>query len=134
MSTALQLPVEFIEHEVAEQRRKWTPLRSPVHAWTDQPVLHHPGVQERPNELSQPLVLDTFCDLPHQFVVIDSIEELLQVEIDHPTVTLREVLLRLGYCDARIAPVENRSCDRRTSSPTAVAEPASPLAEEIDRA
>src|SRR6266571_870511 len=50
MSTALQFPVEFVEHEVAEQWRKRTSLRSPFHAWTDQPVLHYPGVQERSDE------------------------------------------------------------------------------------
>src|SRR4029077_12204184 len=72
----LQLPVEFIEHEVAEQRRKWAPLRGPLHAWTDQPVLHHPGIQKCSDELPQPLVFDPLGDLPHQFVVIDSIEKL----------------------------------------------------------
>src|SRR6516225_9275585 len=36
--------------------------------------------------------------------------------------------------DVRIVSVENRNCDRKTSGPTAAAEPASPLAEEIDRA
>src|SRR6516164_3543588 len=35
MSTALQLPIEFIEHEVTQQRRKWTPLGSPFHTGTD---------------------------------------------------------------------------------------------------
>jgi hypothetical protein len=44
MTPALQLPVEFVEHEVTEQWRKWSPLRSPFHARADQPVLHHPGV------------------------------------------------------------------------------------------
>src|SRR6266850_2845917 len=44
LSPALQFPVEFIEHEVAEQGRKWASLRSSFHAWTDQPVLHHSGV------------------------------------------------------------------------------------------
>ena len=32
MTPALQLPVEFVEHEVTEQWRKWSPLRSPFHA------------------------------------------------------------------------------------------------------
>src|SRR5262249_1180145 len=47
---ALQLAVEFVEHEIAEQRRKWTPLRSPLHARADQPVLHDPGIQECPDQ------------------------------------------------------------------------------------
>src|ERR1700694_2640564 len=77
MAPALQLPVEFVEHEVTEQWRKWTPLWSPFHARADQPVLHHPGIQKCPNEFHQPLVFNPFGDLPHQFVVIDSIKKLL---------------------------------------------------------
>ena len=62
---ALQLPVEFVEHEVAQQWRKGSPLRSPFHARTDQPVLHHPGIHECPDEFQQPLVLDPFGDRSH---------------------------------------------------------------------
>src|SRR5262245_62892649 len=36
---ALQLAVEFVEHEIAEQWRKWTTLWSPFHTRADQPVL-----------------------------------------------------------------------------------------------
>src|SRR5258705_2169830 len=97
MSAALQLPVEHIEHEVTQQWRKRASLRSPFHAWADQPVLHHPGIQECPDEFQQPLVLDTLGDLAHQFVVIDSIEEFFQVEINHPAVALRNILLRLSH-------------------------------------
>jgi hypothetical protein len=55
--------------------REWASLGSPFHAWTDQPVLHHPGIQECPNEFSQPFVLDSLDDLTHQPVVIDPIEK-----------------------------------------------------------
>src|SRR5262249_41595798 len=74
MAPALQLPVEFIEHEVTEQWREWAALRSPFHAWADQPILHHPSIQECPDEFQKRLVLDSFGDLSHQFVVIDPIE------------------------------------------------------------
>jgi hypothetical protein len=37
MAPALQLPVEFVEHEVTEQRRKWSPLRSPTRS-SDSPM------------------------------------------------------------------------------------------------
>src|SRR2546426_12725211 len=40
---------------------------------------------------------DTFRDLTHQFVVIDSIEKFLQVEVHHPAVAFGDILLRLGY-------------------------------------
>jgi hypothetical protein len=97
MSAALQLAVEVVEHEIAEQWRKWAPVRGPIHAGIDQPVLHHPGRQERPDEFEQPPVLGPFGDLPHQFVVIDSIEKLFQIEINHPAVTFCDIRLRLSY-------------------------------------
>ena len=53
---------------------KVSPLWSSFYARTNQPVLHHPGVQECPDEFQQPLVLDPLGDLTHQFVVIDPIE------------------------------------------------------------
>src|SRR5215469_6137625 len=98
VAPALQLPVEFVEHEVTEQWRKRSPLRSPFHARTDQPVLHHPGIQECPDEFQQPLILDPLGDLTHQFVVIDPIEEFLQIEIHAPAVACGDILLRLCHC------------------------------------
>ena len=49
-------------------------MGSPFHAWAEQPVFHHPGVQERPDKFQQPLVVDPLGDMSHQSVVIDSIE------------------------------------------------------------
>jgi hypothetical protein len=51
---------------------KWSSLWSPLYARTNQPVFHHPGIQECPDEFEQPLVRDSFGDLAHQFVVIHS--------------------------------------------------------------
>ena len=45
----------------------------------------------------QPRVLDPLRDAAHQFVVVDSIEEFLQIEIDHPVVAVGDILLRLGH-------------------------------------
>jgi len=61
-------------------------------------VRHHPCIQECSNELQQPLVLYPFGNRTHQFVVVDSIEEFLQVEINTPAITFGDVLLCLGYC------------------------------------
>src|SRR5262249_39121059 len=83
---ALQLAVEFVEYEVAEQRRKWTSLRSPFHARADQAVFHDPGIQECPDQFQQPLVFNPLGNLPHQFVVLNSIEKFFQIEIDCPTI------------------------------------------------
>jgi len=82
---------------IAEQWRKETSLRSAFHARINQSVLDHSSVQERSNEFEKPLVFHSFCDPAHQFVVIDSIEEFLQVTIDAPAVTSGDILLRLGY-------------------------------------
>src|SRR5712692_7247613 len=98
MSPALQLTVEFVEHEVGQQWRKWTSLWSAFHAWADQSVLHHPGIQECPDEFQQPLVLDSFGNLTHQFVVIDSIEKFLQIKINAPAVAFGDILLRPCHC------------------------------------
>src|ERR1700731_1311134 len=57
------------------RRRKRTSLRSSFHARADHSVLHHPSMQECPNELQQPLIFDAFGDLAHQFVMIDSVEK-----------------------------------------------------------
>jgi len=72
-------------------------LAASLYARTDQPVFHDPGIQERPDEFQQPLVLDPLSDLTHQFVVIDSIEEFLQIEINAPAVTFGDILLRLCH-------------------------------------
>src|SRR4029077_20446160 len=92
--STLQFSVEFVEHDVAEQGRKWAPLRGPFRAGADHPVLHYPGIQECPDELQQPFVLDPFGDLSHQFVVTHSIEEFFEIEIYHPAVTGSDILLR----------------------------------------
>ena len=76
---------------------KGTSLRSPFFNWTDQPLLHHPGIQECPDELQHPLVLNTPGHLTHQFVVVDSVEKFLQIKIHHPRVAFGDILLRLRH-------------------------------------
>jgi len=61
------------------------------------PVLHHPSIQECPDEFQQPLVFDPFGNLTHQFVVIDPIEKFLQIKIHNPAVAFCYILLCLGY-------------------------------------
>src|SRR5258708_24992559 len=61
------------------------------------PFSINPGVQERPDELQQPFVFDTLGDLCHQFVMINSIEKFLQIEINHPAVAFGNVPLCLRY-------------------------------------
>jgi hypothetical protein len=56
-------------------------------------VLQHTCRKPAPNQSQKPAVFYPLGDLTHQFVVVDSIEELFQIEIDHPTVSRSDVLL-----------------------------------------
>jgi hypothetical protein len=50
-----QLLVEIVEHEVAQKGRKRAALRRAFIHRTDQAVLHHPGIEERPDEFEHAL-------------------------------------------------------------------------------
>src|SRR4249919_3541461 len=56
-----------------------------------------PALRNARMSFNSRLSVDALGDLAHQFVVIDSIKELFQIEIDHPSVALRDVLLRLSH-------------------------------------
>jgi hypothetical protein len=73
-------------------------LRSPFHAWADQPVLHHPSIQECPDKFQQPPILDPFGDLTHEFVVIDPVEKFIQIKINTPAVAFDDSLQCLCHC------------------------------------
>ena len=72
-------------------------LGRPLRRQTHQPILHHPGVQERPDQFEHPFVPHPLRQTPHQPVVVHSIEELLQVDIHDPAATLSDIPLRLGH-------------------------------------
>ena len=62
-------------------------------------------------------------DARHQAVVIDSVEKLFEIEIDHDVVAVGDnVVSELPVPDERSAPVESRNCARKTSGPTALGE------------
>src|ERR1700734_1539335 len=65
---------------------------------TDQTVFHHPGVEERPDEFKHTLIGLPRGDARHQAVVIDSVEKLFEIEIDHDVVAVGDVTLRLSPC------------------------------------
>jgi hypothetical protein len=52
MATSSQLLVELVEHDITEEGRERTTLRSPLIHRSDQTVLQRPGVQERRMSLS----------------------------------------------------------------------------------
>ena len=61
-------------------------LRRPLIHRTDQTVFHHPGVEKRPDEFKHTLIGHPGGNARHQAVVIDSVEKLFEIEIDHDVV------------------------------------------------
>ena len=96
MTTAGQLLVEIVEHEVAQEGRERTALRGPLIHRKDHAVLHHPGIEKCPDEFEHAPVGYPRGDAGHQAIVVNSIEELFEVDVDHVAVALGNVVLRLG--------------------------------------
>ena len=70
-----QLPVEFVEHEVAQEGRERAALRRPLVHRADQAVFHHSGLEKRPDELEHTFVGHPRGDARHQAVMIDPVEK-----------------------------------------------------------
>ena len=64
---------------------------------THQPVLHHPGVQQRPQECEPSLVGDPLGHAAHQRVVVDPVETRFQVDGHHPPIARGNIALRAGH-------------------------------------
>jgi hypothetical protein len=80
----LQLPVEVIEHDVAEQRRKRRTLRGSLLRRVHQPAIHDVRLQVAPDQPQHPLVMHPPCDPGHQNVVLNAIEKRVEIKIDAP--------------------------------------------------
>ena len=94
MAARLQLLVQDIQHQVRKQRRKRPALRRPLGGRPDQPAVEHARGQEAADEPEQAFVGHPLGHQPHQDVVIDPVEELLQVEVDDEVEAREDVLLR----------------------------------------
>ena len=69
-------------------------LWRPLGGRADQPILQHARGQEAADQPEQAFVGHPFGHQTHQDVVIDPIEELLQIEIDHDVEARADVVLR----------------------------------------
>ena len=65
-----------------------------VRARLHQTVRHHAGFEIPPDQCQHACVVDLRRQLAHQQVVVDPIEELLQIEVHHPALAARHILLR----------------------------------------
>ncbi len=78
-----ELLVELVEDDIGKQRRKRTALWGAFFGWTLQAVDHNPGGEETADEFKHPLVLDPCGQSAHQPVLLDSVEEFRQINVDH---------------------------------------------------
>ena len=97
MAASCQFPVEFIEHEIAQERRKRTALRGPLVNRINQPVFHHSGLEKGADQLEYPFVGDPFGNASHQSVLVDTVEEFFEVDVNHDTVALSNIRLCLSH-------------------------------------
>ena len=63
----------------------------------DQAVFHHPGIEKRPDELEHAFIGYPYGDSCHQPIVIDPVEKLFEIDVNHGAVALGHKALRLGH-------------------------------------
>jgi len=86
--TSFQLAVEVIKHDVAQQRRERRPLRGAFLARRPSPISHDPGPQNAPDQPEHLLVIHPSCHPRHQRVVLNSVEERVEIEVDAPRLAI----------------------------------------------
>ena len=129
MAALLQFLVQHVQHQIRQQRRERPALRRAFLRRADQPIRQHARSQKAADQLQDALVGHPLRHQPHQDVVIDPIEELLQIKIHHDSrARTRCTPAPVPPPDAPSAPAGSRSSPRRTSGPSPPAAPASPPA------
>ena len=111
MPAPFQLPVEVVEHDVAEQRRERRPLWGSFLARVHQPAIHDARFQVAPDQPEHLLVIHPSCDSGHQRVVLNAIEKRFEIKIGAPRrVIVDELACPLDSLMLPSAPACSRSC------------------------
>jgi hypothetical protein len=90
-----ELPIEIVEHDVGEQRRQGRSLRNPLPRGMELAVDQDAGPQVFADQPQQALVGHVAPETEHQDIEVDSIEELLQIEVDGDAMPGPDVTLDL---------------------------------------
>ena len=77
--------------------RQRTALRGPLVNRINQPVFHHSGLEKGADQLEYPFVGDPFGNASHQSVLVDTVEEFFEVDVNHDTVALSNIRLCLSH-------------------------------------
>jgi len=78
-------------------RGERTALRGPLVHRKNQAVFHHPGGKKCPDEFEHAFVGYPCGNAGHEAIVVDSVEEFLEVEVNDDIVTFGNISLCLGY-------------------------------------
>ena len=123
-SSSLKLPVQIVQQDVGQQRRQRPALRRAFRSRLHHSRSHHSGFQEPADQLQHSCIADSPRHPRHQHIVIDPIEELLQIDVHHPALTLADVRLRSAHRLMCPSPrTKAVAAHPRTSVQIAVAEP-----------
>jgi hypothetical protein len=105
MAPPCQLPIQLVEDDIGQKRRQRAALRGAFPDDDPRAVRHHDRrLQHQAHQSDHPAVRHPLTDTVEQALVMDSIEELGQIEIHDRPVAGFEVLLCLGDGRHRTAP------------------------------
>jgi len=111
VTTPGKLSVELVQHDVGQQRRQRRALRHALVDADHNPIRQHDSRLQHPSDQDeQPPIADPLSEPGHQPLMADPIEELLQIEVDHPLVPVFQMPLGFVYCRGNSAQDGTRGC------------------------
>ncbi len=96
MAASFEFSVEHVEHQVRQERRKRSSLGYAFARGTGEAADHHASGEVTPDELDDCDVVHALSDETHENVVVDSVEELFEVDVDDDPLPPQGIALRLG--------------------------------------
>jgi hypothetical protein len=101
-STPGELLVQLIEHDVAEQRRQRPALRRAAFRRYDDPIgQYHTGAQHLADDPKHAAIRNALLEPRHEPVVVDLVEELREVDVDHPVTAFLQIFVLWRTSGAR---------------------------------
>src|SRR5271154_2778309 len=92
-----QFAVQFVEHDVGKQWRERTPLRRSFLDYDLRPIWHHPRrLQHQANQGDYPQVRHAFREPGQQSLMMNSVEEFGQVQINHRSIAVLQIFRCFG--------------------------------------
>src|SRR5271170_633536 len=92
-----QFAVQFVEHDVGKQWRERTPLRRSFLDYDLRPIWHHHRrLQHQANQGEYPQVRHAFREPGQQSLMMNSVEEFGQVQINHRSIAVLQIFRCFG--------------------------------------